>query len=152
MRSKLVISFLGQSGHIEIHRVVGSADGSHGLCELQRDSTGRVSYHHLDDWTQKLWRQEGKAQLSESNLSEETVLHRDGFVLLFSTDSGNLNNHNLNVFFNLLFLTLKSALIFSRMHIFFSFLPLLLEWSEYYCVFNFGSNQLWYRTQYLRIY
>lgn len=50
---------LGESGHFEVHRVSGSADGSDRLCELERNSPRRVPHYHLDHGTEELRRQEG---------------------------------------------------------------------------------------------
>lgn len=49
----------GEGGHSEVHRDADVTDGSSGLRELQWDSAGRLPHHHLDDWTQELWRQKG---------------------------------------------------------------------------------------------
>ena len=53
----------GEGGNSEVYWDADVTDGSSRLCELQWDAVGRLPHHHLDNWTQELWRQKGADSL-----------------------------------------------------------------------------------------
>lgn len=86
----MCVCVAGEGGYSEVHRDTDITNGSSGLCELQRDSTGCFPHHHLDDWTQELRRQKGivsqtRTQHNTSSCNRPLLFLRD-VIKLYNID------------------------------------------------------------------